>query len=117
MHPNDGRVVLNFIIQALKNEGITIFGQGSQTRSFCYVDDLIGGLIKLMDSDADITGPINLGNPTENTILELAEKVVQLTKSKIIYQPLPADDPKQHCPNIELAKEKLNCRNNDIFTR
>lgn len=119
MYPNDGRVVSNFIMQALKNEDITIFGQGSQTRSFCYVDDLIGGLIKLMDSDADITGPINLGNPTENSILELAEEIIQLTKSKskIIYQPLPADDPSQRQPCLDLAKEKLDWAPNIPFEK
>lgn len=96
-------------MQALKNEDIIVFGQGSQTRSFCYVNDLIDGLIKLMDSDAEITGPINLGNSTENTILELAEKIIELTKSnsKIIYQPLPADDPSRRQPCLDIAKEKL----------
>ena len=109
MHPNDGRVVSNFIVQALKNESITIYGDGSQTRSFCYVDDLIGGMIKLMESDKTITGPINIGNPNEFTMLELAELVLKLTssQSKIIFKPLPEDDPKQRQPNISLAKAKL----------
>ncbi len=107
MLPNDGRVVSNFIVQALKGDDITIYGEGQQTRSFCFVDDLVGGLIKLMEGD--VTGPINLGNPVENTILELAEKVLQLTKSKskLVKKPLPQDDPKQRQPNISLAKEKL----------
>jgi UDP-glucuronate decarboxylase len=109
MHPNDGRVVSNFIVQALKNESITIYGDGSQTRSFCYVDDLIGGMIKLMESDKAITGPINIGNPNEFTMIELAELVLRLTssKSKLIYKDLPEDDPKQRQPNISLAKAKL----------
>jgi len=110
MHPNDGRVVSNFIVQALKNEPITIYGDGSQSRSFCYVDDLIKGFFALMDSSDDITGPFNLGNPNEFTILELATKIIDLTgsSSKIITKPLPIDDPKQRQPNISLAKEKLN---------
>jgi UDP-glucuronate decarboxylase len=110
MYPNDGRVVSNFIMQALKNKDITIFGKGTQTRSFCYVDDLIGGLIKLMDTDDGFIGPVNLGNPNENTILDLAKKVIELTKSKskIIFQSLPADDPCQRQPCLDLAKEKLN---------
>jgi len=110
MYPNDGRVVSNFIMQALKNADITIFGRGEQTRSFCYVDDLIEGLIKLMNSGPDFTGPVNLGNPTENTILELAEKIIELTKSRsgIIYQPLPADDPCRRQPCLDIAKAKLN---------
>ncbi len=109
MHPNDGRVVSNFIVQALKGEDITVYGDGSQTRSFCYVDDMIDGLIKLMNSPDDVTGPINLGNPAEFSILELAETVIRLTgsKSKIIYKPLPPDDPKQRCPDITLAKKVL----------
>ena len=109
MHPNDGRVVSNFIVQALKGEPITIYGKGNQTRSFCYVGDLIGGLIRLMKTPDSFTGPVNLGNPVEFTILELAEKVIELTgsKSKIVYQPLPADDPKQRRPDIRLAREKL----------
>ncbi|MBN1796192.1 MAG: SDR family oxidoreductase [Sedimentisphaerales bacterium] len=109
MHPNDGRVVSNFIIQALKNKDITIYGDGSQTRSFCYVDDLIEALIILMNSPDDFIGPVNLGNPNENTILELAQKIIKMTKSKskIIYKALPKDDPHQRQPNITLAKEKL----------
>jgi len=108
MHPNDGRVVSNFIVQALKGNDITIYGDGSQTRSFCYADDLIDGMIRLMNTDG-ITGPINIGNPGEFTIKQLAEEVIALTasKSKIIYQPLPSDDPKQRRPDITLAKEKL----------
>ena len=110
MHPNDGRVVSNFIMQALSNEDITIFGDGSQTRSFCYVDDLINGFIKLMNSPDDFTGPVNLGNPFEFTILELAHKVIESTgsKSKIVVMPLPQDDPTQRQPEINLAKNKLN---------
>jgi len=105
---NDGRVVSNFIIQALKNEDITIYGDGSQTRSFCYVDDLVDGLIKMMKSD--IIGPVNLGNPGEFTIFELAEKIINLinSKSKIIFRPLPQDDPKQRKPDISKAKKYLN---------
>jgi UDP-glucuronate decarboxylase len=110
MHPNDGRVVSNFIVQALKNQDITIYGDGTQTRSFQYVDDLISGMIVMMNSDANFTGPVNLGNPGEFTIKELAEKVIQLTgsHSRIVYHPLPGDDPKQRKPDISLAKEKLN---------
>lgn len=109
MHPNDGRVVSNFIVQALKNEPITIYGDGMQTRSFCYVDDLIHGLILLMDSENPLTGPINLGNPVEFTIGRLAELVLELvgSSSKLIYRPLPSDDPKQRKPDIALAKSKL----------
>lgn len=109
MHPNDGRVVSNFIVQALKGQDITIFGDGSQTRSFCYVDDLIEGFIRLMNTEPGFTGPVNLGNPGEFTMLELAEKVIELTgsSSKLTFMPLPQDDPKQRQPNIELAKEKL----------
>lgn len=109
MHPNDGRVVSNFIVQALKGQDITIFGDGSQTRSFCYVDDLIEGFIRLMNTEPGFTGPVNLGNPGEFTMLELAEKVIELTgsNSKLTFMPLPQDDPKQRQPNIELAKEKL----------
>lgn len=112
MHPNDGRVVSNFIIQALKGEDITVYGDGSQTRSFCYVDDLINGFIKLMDSPDDFTGPVNLGNTAEFTIRELAEKVVEMTgsKSKIISAPLPEDDPRQRQPDIALAEKVLNWR-------
>jgi UDP-glucuronate decarboxylase len=110
MHPNDGRVVSNFIMQALRGEPITIFGDGSQTRSFCYVDDLIEGFVRLMDTGDDITGPINLGNPNEFTIMELAEKVIELThsSSSLVRRPLPNDDPVQRQPNIELAKSELN---------
>lgn len=110
MHPNDGRVVSNFIVQALKGKDITIYGKGDQTRSFCYCDDLIDGMIKLMNSDDNITGPINIGNPSEFTILELAEKIIELTgsNSNIVYMPLPQDDPMQRKPIIDLAKEKLN---------
>ena len=109
MHPNDGRVVSNFIMQALRNEPITIYGVGSQTRSFCYVDDLIKGFIRLMSSPDDFTGPVNLGNPVEFSVLELAQKVVELTgsESKIVFNPLPEDDPKQRKPDITLAKEAL----------
>lgn len=108
MHPSDGRVVSNFIIQALKGEDITIYGDGSQSRSFCYVDELIDGFIRLMASD-DFTGPVNLGNPVEFTIKELAEKVIEMTNSssKLSLNPLPQDDPKQRQPSIELAKKEL----------
>lgn len=110
MNPNDGRVVSNFIVQALQNKDITIYGEGNQTRSFCYVDDLLDGMIKLMNTGDEITGPINVGNPNEFTIKELAEKVIYLTgsKSKIINEPLPADDPMQRQPVIEQAKKVLN---------
>jgi UDP-glucuronate decarboxylase len=110
MHPNDGRVVSNFIIQALKGENITVYGKGDQTRSFQYVDDLINGMLKMMDSPDEFTGPVNIGNPGEFKILELAEKVIELTgsKSKIVFKPLPSDDPMQRKPDISLAKEKLN---------
>ncbi|HEY5209973.1 MAG TPA: UDP-glucuronic acid decarboxylase family protein [Stellaceae bacterium] len=109
MHPNDGRVVSNFIIQALKGEAITLFGDGSQTRAFCYVDDLIEGFVRLMGSADGITGPINLGNPVEMTVADLAKRVVELTgsRSKIEYRPLPVDDPTQRCPNITVARETL----------
>ena len=109
MHPNDGRVVSNFVIQALRGEDITIYGEGQQTRSFCYVDDLIEAFVRLMDSPDDFTGPVNTGNPGEFTILELAEKVIALTgsSSKLIHKPLPQDDPQVRCPDISLAKEKL----------
>jgi len=109
MHPNDGRVVSNFIMQALRNDPITIYGDGSQTRSFCYVDDLIEAFVRLMDSPDDFTGPVNTGNPNEFTIKELAEKVIELTgsKSELVYKPLPSDDPTQRRPDITLAKEKL----------
>lgn len=110
MHPNDGRVVSNFIVQALRGQDITIYGDGGQTRSFCYVDDLIRGFLSLMDTDASVTGPINLGNPNEFTIRQLAELIINLTgsKSEIIYLPLPGDDPKQRQPNIKRAQEMLN---------
>ena len=110
MHPNDGRVVSNFIMQALKSDEITIYGDGAQTRSFCYVDDLVDGLIRLMQSPDDFTGPVNLGNPNEISILGLAEKIIELTdsKSQIVFAPLPEDDPKQRQPLIELAKAELN---------
>jgi UDP-glucuronate decarboxylase len=109
MHPNDGRVVSNFIIQALRNEDITVYGEGSQTRSFCYVDDLVDGLIRLMETPDDVTGPVNLGNPIEFTIRQLAERVIALTgsSSKIVSRPLPEDDPKQRCPDIGLAQKLL----------
>lgn len=109
MHPNDGRVVSNFIMQALRNEPITIFGDGSQTRSFCYVDDLIDGILILMDTGDEVAGPINLGNPHEFTIRELAEKVIELTQSNssLVSRPLPSDDPLQRKPDISAAKSKL----------
>lgn len=109
MHHADGRVVSNFIVQALRGEPITIYGDGSQTRSFCYVDDLVEGFIRLMEADASVTGPVNLGNPGEFTMLELAEKVIQSTgsSSKIVFQDLPQDDPKQRRPDISLAKKTL----------
>ncbi len=109
MNPNDGRVVSNFIVQALKGEDITVYGTGNQTRSFCYVDDLVEGMIRMMNSRDGFTGPVNLGNPGEFTMLELAEKVIKLTNSssKLVYKPLPSDDPTQRKPVIELAKEEL----------
>ena len=109
MQPDDGRVISNFIVQTLKNKDITVYGDGSQTRSFCYVDDLVEGIIKMMNSSEDFVGPVNLGNPIELSILELAKRIIKLTnsKSKIIYKPLPEDDPKQRQPNIELAKREL----------
>ncbi|MCZ6894012.1 MAG: GDP-mannose 4,6-dehydratase, partial [Gammaproteobacteria bacterium] len=109
MRPDDGRVVSNFIVQALKSEPITIYGDGQQTRSFCYVDDLIGGLMALMDTPDEVTGPVNLGNPAEFTILELAEKIISMTSSnsKIEFKPLPADDPRRRRPDISLSKEWL----------
>jgi UDP-glucuronate decarboxylase len=110
MQLNDGRVVSNFIVQALRGEDITLYGDGSQTRSFCYVDDLLDGLIKMMDTGDEVIGPVNLGNPHEITIKELAQEVLKLTnsKSKLIYKPLPADDPKVRCPNTDKAKKLLN---------
>tara|TARA_B100000161_G_C33550819_1_gene415326 strand:+ start:482 stop:1429 length:948 start_codon:yes stop_codon:yes gene_type:complete len=109
MHPNDGRVVSNFIIQALKNKDITIYGDGNQTRSFCYCDDLINSFIKFMDTRKEIFGPINLGNPGEFTMIELAEIIIKLTNSNsnLTFKPLPKDDPKQRCPDISLAKKEL----------
>ncbi len=109
MHPNDGRVVSNFIVQALKGDDITIYGDGQQTRSFCYVDDLIHGMLRLMDSPAAFTGPVNVGNPNEFTMLELAENVLSLIggSSKLVFGPLPADDPKQRQPDIALARQAL----------
>ena len=109
MHPNDDRVVSNFIVQALRGEDVTIYGDGQQTRSFCYVDDLIDGMVRMMNSPAALTGPVNIGNPVENTMLELAELVLKLTgsKSKLARKPLPQDDPKQRQPNIELARSQL----------
>lgn len=109
MHPNDGRVVSNFIVQALKGEDITIYGDGSQTRSFCYVADLVEAMVRMMDSGRGFTGPVNIGNPVEHTMLQLAEKVLALVggKSKLVFRPLPADDPRQRQPDIALAKDKL----------
>jgi len=109
MNPNDGRVVSNFIVQALKGEDITIFGDGTQTRSFQYVDDLVEGMVRMMATGYFFTGPVNIGNPGEFTMLELAQKILELTgsKSKIVHRPLPSDDPKQRQPNIELAKKEL----------
>lgn len=109
MHPNDGRVVSNFIVQALRGEPITIYGDGTQTRSFCYVDDLIDGMLRMMESPKDFNGPVNIGNPTEFTMLQLAEMVLKLVGSisKIVFQPLPLDDPKQRQPDITLAKSQL----------
>ena len=109
MHPNDGRVVSNFIVQALRGEDITIYGDGKQTRSFCYVDDLIEAMLRMMDSEKGFLGPVNVGNPGEFTMLELAEKVLRLTasKSRVVHKALPADDPKQRRPDISLARKKL----------
>jgi UDP-glucuronate decarboxylase len=109
MHPNDGRVVSNFIMQALKNEDITVYGDGNQTRSFCYVDDLIEAMIRVMGTPDDFTGPINIGNPQEFTMVELARHVLALTgsKSQLVFKPLPSDDPKQRQPDISLAKSIL----------
>jgi UDP-glucuronate decarboxylase len=109
MHPNDGRVVSNFIVQALRGQPITIFGEGTQTRSFCYVSDLIDGLIRLMHSADAVTGPVNLGNPVEMTMLQLAQRVIELTgsASRLVFKPLPNDDPRQRCPDITLAREQL----------
>jgi UDP-glucuronate decarboxylase len=112
MHPNDGRVVSNFVLQALKNQDITLYGDGEQTRSFCYVDDLVEGLIRMMATGDDVTGPINLGNPAEITVRELAERVIALTgsKSKLVHRPIPQDDPRQRQPNIALAERVLDWR-------
>ena len=109
MRTDDGRVISNFIVQALKNEDITIYGNGKQTRSFCYVDDLVNGMIKMMNSRSDFLGPVNLGNPEEFTMLELAKLIIKLTgsKSSLVHRPLPADDPLQRKPVIELAKKEL----------
>src|SRR5215211_4579636 len=109
MHPNDGRVVSNFIMQALRNQDITVYGEGTQTRAFCYVDDLVDGLIRLMDTSDNVTGPVNLGNPVEFTIRQLAELTIELTgsSSKIVHRPLPEDDPKQRRPDVSLAQELL----------
>ena len=109
MHPDDGRVVSNFIVQALRDKPITIYGDGSQTRSFCYVSDLIDGLMALMETSDDVTGPVNLGNPREMTIRELAEQIITMTgsKSELVEKPLPGDDPKQRCPDISRAKSQL----------
>ena len=116
MNPNDGRVVSNFIVQALRGEDITIFGSGEQTRSFQYVDDLLEGMIRMMKTDDSVIGPVNIGNPNEFTMLELATKVIDLTgsKSKLIFQDLPSDDPKQRQPNISKAKELLNNWNPNV---
>jgi UDP-glucuronate decarboxylase len=112
MHPQDGRVISNFIVQALRSEPITIYGDGSQTRSFCYVDDLIEGLVRMMNGPDDFVGPVNFGNPEENTILELAEEIIRLTKSKsrIKFGPAPADDPRRRQPDITLAREQFDWR-------
>jgi UDP-glucuronate decarboxylase len=109
MHPNDGRVVSNFIVQALRGEDLTIFGDGMQTRAFCYVDDLVEGFVRLMATGDEITGPVNLGNPVELPMVQLAERVIALTgtKSKLVFRPLPVDDPMQRCPDISLAKKLL----------
>ncbi len=109
MHPQDGRVVSNFIVQALEGKPITIFGEGDQTRSFCFVSDLVDGLMRLMDTADDFTGPVNIGNPVEMTIRELAEKIVAMTgaKSELVFKPLPHDDPVQRCPDISLARKEL----------
>jgi UDP-glucuronate decarboxylase len=109
MHPNDGRVVSNFIVQALRGEDITIYGDGRQTRSFCYVDDLIEAMMRMMDSEGGFAGPVNIGNPVEHTMLELAEKIIALVggRSKLVFRPLPSDDPRQRQPDIALARDKL----------
>ena len=109
MHPHDGRVVSNFIVQALKGENITVYGDGRQSRSFCYVDDLVEAILRMMDTPRDMTGPVNIGNPDEFTILELAEHIIELTgtRAKISFEPLPSDDPRQRRPDIAKAKEIL----------
>jgi UDP-glucuronate decarboxylase len=109
MHPNDGRVVSNFIVQALRGQDITIYGDGLQTRSFCYQEDLLEAMVRMMDTPDDFTGPVNIGNPNEFTMLELAERVIALTgaRSKLVFRPLPADDPKQRQPDISLARQML----------
>jgi UDP-glucuronate decarboxylase len=110
MHPSDGRVVSNFIVQALRGEDITIYGDGLQTRSFCYVDDLVEGMLRMMATETGFTGPVNLGNPEEFTMIQLAEQVIALvgsTKSKLVYKALPEDDPRQRKPDIQLARTKL----------
>lgn len=109
MHPNDGRVVSNFIVQALRGDEITVYGDGTQTRSFCFVDDLIEAILQTMNTPDEFTGPINIGNPVEFTMLELAELVLKLTysKSKLVFKPLPSDDPRQRQPDISLAKQLL----------
>ena len=109
MHPKDGRVVSNFIVQALQGKDITIYGDGQQTRSFCYVDDLIDAMVRMMRTEEGFPGPVNIGNPGEFTMLQLAEAVLKLSgsKSKLVFEPLPSDDPKQRQPDIKLAKEKL----------
>jgi UDP-glucuronate decarboxylase len=109
MHPNDGRVVSNFIVQALRNQPVTLYGDGTQTRSFCYVDDLIEGFVRFMDSPDELTGPVNLGNPVESSMVELAETIIELTgsSSEMVRKPLPKDDPRHRCPDISLAKNYL----------
>jgi UDP-glucuronate decarboxylase len=109
MHPKDGRVVSNFIVQALKGDDITIYGEGTQTRSFCYATDLIDAMVRMMNNDQNFIGPVNIGNPTEFTMLQLAQSVIRLTgsNSQLVYQPLPSDDPRQRQPDIALARDKL----------
>ncbi|HEY8873312.1 MAG TPA: NAD-dependent epimerase/dehydratase family protein, partial [Stellaceae bacterium] len=109
MHPNDGRVVSNFIVQALRNEPITLYGDGTQTRAFCYVDDMIEGFLRMMDAPDDITGPMNLGNPVETPVIDLARLIIELagSRSKIVHRPLPVDDPIRRCPDISQAKTLL----------
>ncbi len=112
MHPNDGRVISNFVVSALLDQPITVYGDGTQTRSFCYVDDQVEAMIRFMATDDDVTGPINTGNPEEYTIGQLATKIVELTntKAKVTYKPLPSDDPKQRCPDITVAERELGWR-------